>query len=179
MIQTNITSSGVNRFTPSINYLINDAPEQGSGLHHWLMRGAILTQDMPEERAFDMIAQTVVARGGRVIERSIRQALAKARSGNYVAGESQPKWPEPETETIEQLTLVHMWDVPGALRTLERSSPDSLKRRTPNEIAQRLFGPDAYIAVGFVPEDTFVWKTSTPNLDKLSFLTPNPMRGRV
>jgi hypothetical protein len=89
--------------------LIDSAPEQGHGLHRWLIKGAreCAKWRKTPEQAYDLIASTVVARGGEVIPHSIRQAIEKAYSHPFTGGayEKQPAWPEPDLELIQDITL--------------------------------------------------------------------------
>ncbi|SRR5258706_2180498 len=79
--------------------LLDSAPEQGNGLHRWLIKGARECQlsGVKPDRAFDLIAATVVARGGEIIPHSIRQAIEKAYSQSFTGGkyDKRPVWPEP------------------------------------------------------------------------------------
>ena len=106
--------------------LLDSAPEAGSGLNEWLAKGARMTSDLEPYKSFDMLAEIVQAKGGRRDDRAIWRAINKIRGTGY-NGPSKPKWPEPNLELIEELTLLRAWDVPGALDTLERQSPDTLK----------------------------------------------------
>src|SRR4029077_8343030 len=148
--------------------LIDSAPEAHDGLNRWLAKGARMTSDLEPAESFDLIAEVVQAKGGKHDARAIWRAINKIRGTDY-NGPSQPKWPDPDLELIEKLTLLRAWDVPGALATLEIGSPDSLKRRTAGEIVSKLFTPDSYIATGFFSDCTQVSKLSgiRDNLHKM------------
>lgn len=162
--------------------LIDSAPEAGSGLNEWLIKGARMCSDLEPDKAFDLIAEVVQAKGGKHDARAIWRAINKVHGRQYSGGtrQSKPAWPEPDLELIEELTLLRAWDVPGALATLESKSPDTLKRRAAGEIVSKLFTPDSYIATGFLMTCTGVSKLSSirDNLHKMAFLVPNPMRNK-
>jgi len=116
------------KFTPIETALLESAPMQGSGLHRWLIVGARLCERaaVSPDHAFDAIAETVVARGGQVIEHEIRKAIERAYSTtlngrNYTP---KPKWPEPDLDLIESITLEAIDREPDQLSILERLSPE-------------------------------------------------------
>jgi hypothetical protein len=168
------------KFRPLSAMLLDSAPEAGNGLHRWLIKGARMCQmsGVSPDRAFDLIAATVVARGGEVIPHSIRQAIEKAYSQPFTGGkyEPRPAWPEPDLGLIEELTLLRAWDVPGALATLESKSPEKLNKTT-GEIIRRLFPHDSLVAAGFEMEDTTVYQLSRiiDRLHKWRLIVPSPM----
>src|SRR5258708_12309741 len=160
--------------------LLCSSPAAVSGLNGWLAKGARMCSDLEPHKAFDMIAEVVHTRGGKHDARAIWRAINKIR-GTLPNGPSQPKWPGPNLELIEDLTVLRAWEIRNDLATLESRSRDTLKRRTAGEIVSKLFAPDSYIATGFFPDCTPVSKLSRirDNLHKMAFLVPNPMRGIV
>ncbi len=160
--------------------LLASAPDAHDGLNRWLAKGARMCSDLPPHKSFDLLAEVVHAKGGDHDARAIWRAINKIRGTDY-NGPSKPKWPEPNLDLIEELTLLRAWDVPGALATLESRSPDTLKSRTAGEIVSKLFTPDSYIATGFFPDCTPVSKLATirDNLHKMAFIVPSPMRGKI
>jgi len=164
--------------------LLDSAPEQGSGLHFWLIKGARECQmsGVNPDRAFDFIAETVVARGGRVIPRSIRQAIEKAYSQPFTGGtyESKPAWPEPDLERIEDITMERIWCVPSVLEELQGKSPEKLNKST-SEIIRRLFPADALICAGMEAHSTTTFELSriAENLHKFQFVVPSPMLAKT
>jgi hypothetical protein len=165
--------------------LLDSAPEQGAGLHRWLIKGARECQlsGVKPDRAFDLIAATVVARGGEIIPHSIRQAIEKAYSQPFTGGQydKRPVWPEPDLERIEEITMERIWCVPSVLEELQGKSPEKLNKST-SEIIRRLFpadSPDAptLIYAVFDATDTTVHELSrvAENLHKFPLLVPSPM----
>jgi hypothetical protein len=160
--------------------LLDSAPEQGNGLHFWLIKGARECQmsGIKPDRAFDLITQTVTARGGRIIAREINKAITKAYSQPFNVGtyEHKPAWPEPDLELIEQVTMERIWSVPSVLAELEAKSPEKLSKPT-GEIIRRLFPYDSLIAAGFDMRDTTVYQLSriADGLHKWPLIVPSPM----
>jgi hypothetical protein len=89
--------------------LYNSAPNQGEGLHNWLMKGARTCElrGYAKEQAFELIAETVVRRGGKVMPRSIEQAIEKAYSQPFSVDyrKSAKDWPTADLELIRSITL--------------------------------------------------------------------------
>jgi hypothetical protein len=160
--------------------LLETAPEQGSGLHMWLIKGARECERSGVEpnEAFDLIAQTVTARGGVIVAKEINKAINKAYSQPYNPGPHEHKsaWPEEDMGLIEEITLLRAWDVPGALATLESRSPEKLNKSS-GEIMTRLFPADSLICAGFEMTDTTTFELSrvAKNLHKFSLVVPSPM----
>ena len=65
--------------------LYNAAPNQGEGLHNSLPKLAriCMLRRCSQEQAFELIAETVVRRGGKIIPRSIEQAIEKVYSQSF------------------------------------------------------------------------------------------------
>jgi hypothetical protein len=130
------------------------------------------------DRAFDLIAQTLTARGGRIIAHEINKAITKAYSQPFNGGtfEHKPAWPEPDLGLIEQVTMERIWSVPSVLAELEAKSPEKLKKPT-GEIIRRLFPTNSLIAAGFDMRDTTVYQLSriADNLHKWPLIVPSPM----
>jgi hypothetical protein len=149
----------------------------------WLIKGARECQlsGVKPDRAFELIADTVVARGGEIIAHEINKAITKAYSQPFDTGtyESKPKWPEADLELIEQITMERIWSVPSVLAELEGKSPEKLNKPT-GEIIRRLFPANALIAAGFEARDTTVYELSriAPNLHKWPLIVPSPMLGK-
>ncbi len=179
MKQTNIRGGRVNR-SRLTKRLLDSAPQAGGGLNEWLAKGARITSDLEPNESFGLLAEVVDAKGGKHDARAIWRAINKIRGTQY-NGPAESKWPEPNLELIEELTLLRAWDVPGALATLESKSPETLKRRTAGEIVSRLFTPNSYIATGFFMTCTGVSKLTSirDNLHKMALIVPNPMRGKI
>jgi hypothetical protein len=103
--------------------LLESAPEQGSGLHRWLIKGARECERsrVSPNRAFSLIAQTVTAKGGEIVAKEINKAITKAysqpfnNSGSY---ERKDAWPKPDLEMIEEVTMDYIWSVPSVLSDL-------------------------------------------------------------
>jgi hypothetical protein len=130
------------------------------------------------DRAFDLIAATVTARGGKAIPRSIQQAIEKAYSQSFSGGtyERKPAWSEPDLKRIEEITMERIWCVPSVLEELESKSPEKLNKPT-SEIIRRLFPPDALICAGMEAHSTTTFELSriAEKLHKFPLLVPSPM----
>jgi hypothetical protein len=167
---------------PSVEDLIRLAPDAGFGLHRWQMKGAreCATFRVPIARAREMIAATVAAKGGEVIWTEIDKALSKAYSTTLNGGTytPRPKWPEPDLELIEQITLEEIDRNPNQLAVLESLSADTLDHTT-QEIITRLFPADAWLSVGVDATDKYAFplRNITNRLDRYSFIVPNEMKG--
>ena len=168
---------------PLSTILLDSAPEAGNGLHRWLIKGAreCAKWRKTPEKAFELIAQTVTARGGEIIAHEINKAITKAYSQPFSGGtyERKPAWPKPDLALIEELTLLHAWDVPGALVKLESKSPEKLNKTT-TEVIRQLFPHDSLISAGFEMTDTTVYQLSRiiDRLHKWRLIVPSPMLAR-
>jgi hypothetical protein len=171
------------KIKPLTERLLDSAPEAGNGLHRWLIKGARMCQlsGVNPDRAFDLIAATVVARGGEIIPHSIRQAIEKAYSQPFTGGTYQrkSKWPEPDLELIEQITEAIDRE-PNQLSKLENLSPDPLSLTT-QEIVSRLFAAGSWICPGVIntATDAYQLEKIMPSLNRHAFIVPNPMKGKT
>jgi hypothetical protein len=167
------------RIPSLVDRLLASAPEAGSGLHSWLIKGAneCRKAGVTPERAFDLIAQTVVARGGRVLGNEIRKAIRKAYSqshnGTYTPA---PTWPGGDLGLIESLTT----DATGAVDELRGLSPENPDQRT-GDIISRLFPPDALVCAGMDERATTTFELSRvrERLHRFQFIVPSPMSSRL
>src|SRR5260221_1837960 len=173
--------------------LVDSAPEAGNGLHRWLIKGAreCAKWRKTPEQAYDLIASTVVARGGEVIPHSIGQAITKAYSQPFSGGtyERKPVWPEPDLQLIQDITLE------AIERAGERSVLDLLWDRSPEKldaspgiepettaaIMQRLFPDNALICAGLLASSTTTYELAkiAKNLHKFQFVVPSPMSAKT
>ena len=173
--------------------LLDSAPEQGNGLHRWLIKGARECQlsGVKPDRAFDLIAATVVARGGEIIPHSIRQAIEKAYSQSFTGGkyDKRPVWPEPDLQLIQDITLEaieHAGDR-SVLEVLWGRSPEKLdaspgiEPETTAVIMQRLFPENSLICAGMEAHSTTTFELSrvAENLHKFQFVVPSPMSAKT
>jgi hypothetical protein len=171
----NIKVGSVNR-SRLAKRLLDSAPQAGSGLNEWLAKGARMTSDLEPNESFDLLAEVVDTKGGKHDARAIWRAINKIRGTDY-NGPSQPKWPEPNLKLIEQITLNHIWDIPGALGTLESRSPERrLDKLTTDQIVRRLFSVNSLLSIGMEMKDTSVHPIErVKNLYKFSLIVPSPM----
>jgi hypothetical protein len=132
--------------------------------------------------AFDAIAETVLAKGGEVIEHEIRKAIEKAYSTtlNGRTYTPRPKWPEPDLELIEQITLEAIDHEPNQLSMLESLSREPLSLST-QVIVTGLFPTDAWICPGIVANATDAYRLSQvlDRLHRFAFIVPNELKGRT
>ena len=166
--------------------LLDSAPQQGDGLHHWLIKGAreCAKWRKTPEQAYDLIAATVRAKGGEERPRDIWQAINKAYSTSLSAPSGgsykpTPKWPEAKLELIEEVTLSRITkEGETPLEELWRRSPERPddSPETTGTIIRRLFPADALICAGM-----YEWSTTTyelaklKNLHRFPLVVPNPM----
>jgi hypothetical protein len=164
------------RHSRLLKRLLNSAPPAGSGLNEWLAKAARMTSDLEPAESFDMLAEVIEAKGGNHDARAVWRAINKIRGTQY-NGPSKTKWPELNLKLIERITLNHIWDVPGALSTLESRSPERrLDKLTADQIVRRLFPVSSLLSIGEKMEDTFVHPLEhIKNLHKFSLIVPSPM----
>ena len=167
--------------TPIAERLLNSAPGAGDGLHRWLISGANECQKFgldPEVGAYTAIADTVIARGGEVIEREIRKAIRKAYSQPLTNGtyKPAPTWPNAGLELIERVTE----GARGALSKLQGMSPENPDQPT-YEIISQLFPPDSIISAGMTEESTnaFELQKVRDRLHRFQYIVPSPMSAKV
>jgi hypothetical protein len=89
--------------------LLNSAPEAGEGLNSWLIQGArecVLSGFRQHEKIYNLIANTVTAKGGEIDARAINRAINKALGSSFTGGtyEPRPSWPGADLELIEEVT---------------------------------------------------------------------------
>jgi hypothetical protein len=170
--------------TPIATRLLDSAPEAGEGLNAWLIKGARECQrsGVKLDRAFALIADTVVARGGEIYEHDINKAISKAYSHPYTGGtyDPRPAWPEPDLDLIEQITMERILRVPGVLNELQGMSPENPDQSTGDIICQ-LFPPDALISAGVAETSTTTFDLSRvrERLHRFQFVVPSPMSAKT
>jgi hypothetical protein len=163
--------------------LYESAPNQGDGLYHWLMTGAgkCEARGKSREDAYDLIAETVVRRGGKVRQRDIEKAIEKVYSQPFSqdARSSAKDWPEADLKLIRSITL----DRPGKWlqELIERSPvrlPDmpDIQPGTTDTIINRLFPGDPLLCLGVNNYSTETYRLSrTKNLHRFRLIVPSPM----
>jgi hypothetical protein len=163
--------------------LYDSAPDQGNGLHFWLPKGArkCMLRNYTKEQAFELIAETVVRRGGKVIPRSIDRAITKVYSEPFSQDARQPAkdWPAADLELIRSITL----DRPGKrLEELLELSPvrlldmPDIRPGTTDAIIHRLFPGAHFLCLGVNAWDTTTYQLSRmKDLERFRLLVPNPM----
>jgi hypothetical protein len=134
-----------------------------------------------QEQAFELIAQTVVKRGGKIIPRSIEQAITKVYSQPFSQDARQPNrdWPAADLELIRSITL----DRTGKRleELLERSPlrlrdmPD-IQPGTTDAIIHRKFPGDPLLCLGVNNYSTETYRlSSTKDLHRFRLIVPSPM----
>jgi hypothetical protein len=169
---------------PIATRLLDSAPEAGSGLHFWLIKGARECQisRVSPDQAFDLIANTVAARGGEIYERDINKAISKAYSQPYAGGsyEPRPVWPEPDLGLIEQITMGRIQQNPSVLNELQGMSPENPDQST-GDIISKLFPENALICAGMTQSSTTTFELARvrERLHKFQLVVPSPMSSKT
>jgi hypothetical protein len=164
--------------------LYNAAPNQGQGLHNSLPKLAriCMLRRCSQEQAFELIAETVVRRGGKIIPRSIEQAIERVYSQSFSTDvrQSARDWPAADLDLIRSITL----GKPGARleELLERSPvrlpdmPDIQPGTTDNIIHGLYPGEDLLLCLGVNNYSTETYRLSrTRDLHRFRLLVPSPM----
>jgi hypothetical protein len=136
---------------PIAERLLNSAPEAGDGLNSWLIKGASECQryGVAPGRAFDLIAATVVARGGQIIERDINKAISKAYSQPYT-GETHKRRPDAQYDPAKLERIADRLDFDVTPEWLEERSPVSCWNRTPAGFLHKLYEPAEKVLIFIV-----------------------------
>jgi hypothetical protein len=168
---------------PLSEILFDSAPNQGEGLHNWLVKGARLCQRHARTptQAHDLIASTVERRGGEVRSRDIEKAISKAYSTSFSGGgyKLAPRWPDPDLGLIEEITTPKPWSYLNVLYWLSPDwTPDmpDIEPGTTDTIIRRLFPAGSLICPGIVAQSNNTYelnKLKNPHL--FQFVVPNPM----
>jgi len=183
---------------PLSRILLDSAPQQGDGLHNWLIKGAreCTKWRKTPEQAYDLIRQTVLARGGEERPHDIWQAINKAYSTSFSAGDYKPapKWPEADLGLIEDITLdaIDRCASHSLLDSLWQISPEKpngspgIAPETTSAIVRRLFPVDRpdnpiLICAGIVESSTTTYELARieKRLHKFPLLVPNPMSAKI
>jgi hypothetical protein len=174
--------------------LIDSAPEQGYGLHRWLIKGSRMCQTsgvINPNKMYDLIAKTVIAKGGEERPHDIWQAINKVLGSSFSGGayEKQPAWPEPDLELIQDITLeaIERYGERSVLDVLWDRSPETLdgspgiEPETTAAIMRRLFPEDALICAGLLASSTTTYELEkiAKNLHKFQFVVPSPMSAKT
>ncbi len=170
--------------TPLATRLFDSAPEAGDGLNAWLIKGARECQrsGVKPDRAFALIANTVVARGGEIFEHDINKAISKAYSQSHTSGtyDPRPVWPEPNLDLIEQITMERIRQNPSVLNDLRRLSQENPDQPT-SDIIQKLFPLNSLISAGIDTSSTTTFEFSRvrERLHRFQFVVPSPMSAKI
>ncbi|MFY9986626.1 MAG: hypothetical protein WAK31_17820 [Chthoniobacterales bacterium] len=164
--------------------LYESAPNQGEGLHNWLPKGArkCRTFGYSQEQAFELIAETVVRRGGKIIPRSIEQATERVYSQPFSTDvrQSARDWPAADLDLIRSITL----DKPGEwLEEILELSPvrlpdmPDIQPGTTDTIIHGLYpGEDLLLCLGVNNYSTETYRlSSVKDLHRFRLLVPSPM----